>query len=121
MALYAASARERAMKVQEVILRAMNKQVTFWEAAHIARISPRHLRRLFERYRRLGFDGLYDRRRSQPSPKPVPGVVAEQAPCLYRAKELHFSVRPFPEKPPEEEDTTYRSTYIEPTLQMPDV
>ena len=39
---------ERTMKVQEVILRAMNKQITFWEAAHIARISPRHLRRLFE-------------------------------------------------------------------------
>ena len=60
MALYPASARERAMKVQEVILRAMNKQITFWQAAHIARISPRHLRRLFERYRRLGFDGLCD-------------------------------------------------------------
>jgi len=58
MAVYPASARERAMKVQEVILRALNKQITFWEAAHIARISPRHLRRLYERYRRLGFDGL---------------------------------------------------------------
>ncbi len=55
MAVYPASARERAMKVQEVILRALNKQITFWEAAHIARISPRHLRRLYQRYRRLGF------------------------------------------------------------------
>jgi hypothetical protein len=52
MAVYPASARERAMKVQEVILRALNKQITFWEAAHIARISPRQLRRLCERYRR---------------------------------------------------------------------
>ena len=48
MALYPASARELAMKVQEVILRAMNKQITFWEAAHIARISPRQRRRLYE-------------------------------------------------------------------------
>jgi hypothetical protein len=72
MAVYPASARERAMKVQQVILRALNKQITFWQAAHIACISPRHLRRLCERYRRLGFDGLYDRRKGLPSPKRVP-------------------------------------------------
>src|SRR6266436_7652107 len=117
MALYPASARERAMKVQEVILRAMNKQITFWEAAHIARISPRHLRRLFERYRRLGFDGLYDRRRSQPSPKRVPWVVVEQVLCLYREKYFDFSVRHFHEKLREEHGITYSYTCIKRLLQ----
>jgi len=117
MALYPASARERAMKVQEVILRAMNKQITFWEAAHIARISPRHLRRLFERYRRLGFDGLYDRRRSQPSPKRVPWVVVEQVLCLYREKYFDFSVRHFHEKLREEHGITYSYTCIKRMLQ----
>jgi hypothetical protein len=37
------------MKAQEVILRALSKQITFWQAAHILRISPRHLRRIYER------------------------------------------------------------------------
>ena len=117
MALYPASARERAMKVQEVILRVMNKQITFWEAAHIARISPRHLRRLFERYRRLGFDGLYDRRRSQPSPKRVPWVVVEQVLSLYREKYFDFSVRHFHEKLREEHGITYSYTCIKRMLQ----
>jgi hypothetical protein len=49
MALYPASARERAMKVEEVILRALGKQITFWQAAHTARFSPRRLQRLYER------------------------------------------------------------------------
>src|SRR5437867_1552157 len=88
MAVYPASARERAMKVEEVILRALSKQITFWQAAHIARISPRHLRRLYERYRRYGFDGLYDRRKGRPSPRRVPWAVAEQVLCLYR--EVYF-------------------------------
>ncbi len=59
MAAYPGSARERAMKAQDVILRALSKQITFWQAAQILRISPRHLRRLNARYHFQGFDGLY--------------------------------------------------------------
>jgi Helix-turn-helix domain len=87
MADYPASARERA-----------SKQITFWQAAHIARVSPRHLRRLYERYRRHGFDGLYDRRKGRPSPRRVPWAVAEQVLCLYREVYFDFSVRHFQEK-----------------------
>ena len=43
MGAYPASARERAMKAEEVILRVVSKQLTFWQAASILRISPRHL------------------------------------------------------------------------------
>src|SRR5258708_7100969 len=42
---YPQRARERAMKVEEVILRVVGKRLTFWQAAWILRISPRHLRR----------------------------------------------------------------------------
>ena len=45
MASYPHKARERAMKVEEVILRAVGGQITFWQAAQILRYSPRHLRR----------------------------------------------------------------------------
>lgn len=117
MLVYAASARERAMKVQEVILRALSKQITFWEAAHIARISPRHLRRLYERYRRYGFDGLYDRRKGRPSPKRVPLAVVEQVLGLYREKYFDFSVRHFHEKLREEHGITYSYTWVKLLLQ----
>lgn len=39
MRRYSATAWERAMKVQEVILRAMAKSLTWWEAAEIIGIS----------------------------------------------------------------------------------
>ena len=117
MAVYPASARERAMKVEEVILRAVDKQITFWQAARIARLSPRHLRRLLERYRRLGFDGLYDRRKGRPSPKRVPWAVVEQVLGLYREKYFDFSVRHFHEKLREEHGITYSYTCIKRLLQ----
>jgi hypothetical protein len=41
---------ERAMKVQEVILRAMAKRISWWQAADILEISDRSLRRWRQRY-----------------------------------------------------------------------
>jgi len=45
------------MKVQEVILRAMAKKITWWQAAEIIGISDRHMRRWRERYEEFGYDG----------------------------------------------------------------
>jgi transposase len=56
---------ERAMKVQEVILRALAKKITWWQAAEIIGISDRQMRRWRERYEEFGYDGLFDRRRGQ--------------------------------------------------------
>ena len=95
---YSRAAMERAMQVQEVILRLFNKRVTFWEAARILRYSPRHLRRVLERYRRHGYDGLYDRRMGRPSPRRVKVQLVEQVLELYREKYFDFSVRHFHEK-----------------------
>src|SRR6266852_278820 len=47
---YPKAAVERAMKVQEVILRAMAKRITWWQAAEIIGISDRQMRRWRERY-----------------------------------------------------------------------
>ena len=66
---YTKAATERAMKVQEVILRAMAKKITWWQAAEIIGISDRHMRRWRERYEEFGFRGLFDRGRGMPSPK----------------------------------------------------
>ena len=46
---YSKAAMERAMKVQEVILRAMAKKITWWQAAEIIGISDRQMRRWRER------------------------------------------------------------------------
>ena len=105
------------MKVEEVILRVVGKRLTFWQAAWILRISPRHLRRVMERYRRSGFDGLLDRRQGRPSPRRVPWAVAEQVLCLYRDKYFDFSVRHFHEKLREEHGIHYSYTCIKVLLQ----
>ena len=44
MESYSKAAMERAMKVQEVILRAMAKKITWWQAAEIIGISDRQMR-----------------------------------------------------------------------------
>jgi len=72
MKRYPEGAWERAMKIQEVILRAVAKKITWWQAAEIIGISDRSLRRWRWRYERYGYDGLFDRRRGRPSPKCVP-------------------------------------------------
>ena len=54
---YPAAARERAMRVEEVILRVLAKQLTFWQAARILRYAARHMRRVVCRYRQEGFAG----------------------------------------------------------------
>ena len=64
MDAYPRAAVERAMKVQEVILRAMAKKITWWQAAEIIGISDRSMRRWRERYEQNGYDGLIDRRRA---------------------------------------------------------
>jgi hypothetical protein len=45
MEAYPRAAMERAMKVQEVMLQAMAKKITWWQAAEILGISDRHMRR----------------------------------------------------------------------------
>jgi transposase len=95
---YSQAAMERAMKVQEVILRAMAKKITWWQAAEIIGISDRSMRRWRERYEEHGYDGLFDRRRGQPSPKRVPLAVVEQVLGLYRERYFDLNVRHFHEK-----------------------
>ena len=67
MEFYSKAAMERAMKVQEVILRAMAKKITWWQAAEIIGLSDRSMRRWRQRYEEYGYDGLLDRRRGKPS------------------------------------------------------
>jgi len=108
---------ERAMKVQEVILRAMAKKITWLQAAHIAHLSDRQMRRLRWRYETYGYDGLLDRRRGVPSERRVPLALAEQVLCLYREKYYDLNVRHFFEKLNEQHGIALSYTWVKLALQ----
>src|SRR5262252_10119738 len=117
MVSYSRTGMERAMKVQEVILRAMAKKITWWQAAEIIGISDRHMRRWRERYEEFGYDGLFDRRRGQPSPKRVPVKIVEQVLGLYREKYFDFNVRHFHEKLEAEHGIRLSYSWVKEALQ----
>jgi len=89
------SASERAMKVQEIILKAMSGQINWCQAAQILGFSARHLRRLKRNYEKLGYDGLYDGRRKLPSPRRIPFETAQKVLRLYREEYFDFNMRHF--------------------------
>ena len=51
---YSSAAWERAMRMQDVILRAMSGEISWFVAADILQMTPRNLRRWRERYERWG-------------------------------------------------------------------
>jgi transposase len=114
---YPRAAVERAMKVQEVILRAMARKITWWQAAEIIGISDRQMRRWRERYQEHGYDGLMDRRRGVPSSKRVPMAQVEQVLGLYRDKYFDLNVRHFHEKLSDEHQIGLSYTWVKQALQ----
>ena len=97
MGVYPAPAVERAMKVQEVILRAVSGELAWVQAAEILGLSARSIRRWRARYEEQGYDGLYDRRTGRPSPQRVPLATVEHVLQLYRERYADFNVRHFHE------------------------
>jgi hypothetical protein len=59
MEFYSKAAVERAMKVQEVILRAVAKRTTWWQAAEIIGISDRPMRRWQKRHEQYDLMGCW--------------------------------------------------------------
>jgi transposase len=108
---------ERAMKVQEVILRAMAKRMTWWQAAEVIGISDRQMRRWRRRWEKFGYDGLLDRRRGRPSLRRVPLELAERVLALYGEKYFDFNVRHFHEKLREHHGIALSYTWVKLALQ----
>jgi transposase len=117
MSLYPARALERAMKIQEVILRAASGKILWMQAAEILGISPRSMQRWKQRYEEDGYDGLFDRRRKRPSPKRVPMATVEKVLRLYREQYFDFNVKHFAEKLAEEHDIGLSYSWIKTALQ----
>jgi len=114
---YSKAAVERAMKIQEVILRAMARKITWWQAAEILGFSDRHLRRIRERYEQFGYESMFDKRRGQPSPRRVPLATVEKVLALYREQYFDLNVRHFHEKLHEQHGIDLSYTWVKSVLQ----
>jgi transposase len=117
MDCYPKAAMERAMKVQDVMLQAMAKKITWWQAAEILGISDRHMRRWRERYEEEGYNGLFDRRRGKPSTRRVPLAMVEKVFALYREKYFDLNVQHFHEKLEAEHGIELSYTWVKQALQ----
>ena len=85
---YPEAAVERAMKVQEVILRAMAKRITWWQAAEILGITERSMRRWRAWMEKEGYRGVLDKRVGRQSPKRVQVGIIEKVLSLFEGEGL---------------------------------
>lgn len=92
---YSQAAWERAMKIQEVILRALSGEIHWFQAAEILGLSTRTMRRYRIGLEKWGYDGLFDRRRRSPSPRSVPVGEVKRILGLYRERYRGWNVRHF--------------------------
>src|SRR5437764_8580891 len=100
------------MKLQDVILKAMAKKITWLEAAEIIGVCDRTMRRMRERYQEFGYDGLFDQRRRKRSILRVPMEQAERVLALYRETYFDLNVRHFHEKLRDEHASELRYTGV---------
>jgi transposase len=117
MEIYPRTAAERAMKLQEVLLRATSGKIKWWQAAELIGISERQMRRWRKRYEEQGYQGLLDRRRRKPSSRRVPKEQAEAVLSLYRDRYFDLNVRHFHEKLGEEHQIGLSYTWVKQALQ----
>jgi hypothetical protein len=114
---YAPGAVERAMKAQEVILRAIAGQLTWIQAAEILGCSARSIRRFRWRLQHVGYDGLLDRRRRRPSPKRAPVAEVQRVLALYRDRYQGFNVRHFHQIARREHGVSFCYAFVKRALQ----
>jgi hypothetical protein len=108
---------ERMMKLQDVILKAMARKLTWIQAAEIAGMSVRNMQRKRQDYIAYGYTGLSDRRRGKTSYHRVPMQTAEQVLALYQEKYPDFNVRHFHEKLREQEGIRLSYSWVKQALQ----
>lgn len=114
---YPEAAWERAMTVQEVMLKALSGEIHWFRAAEILGWSPRTLRRWRERYEAHGYSGLIDQRLLRPSIRRVPPGHVEQVLRLYRERYAGFNVRHFHQIARREHGVTVSYSFVKQALQ----
>src|SRR5260370_23047956 len=117
MESYPRAAVERAMKIQEVILRAVARKITWAQAGEIIGLCERQMRRWKIRYEKYGYDGLFDHRLGKPSPRRVPLATVEEVLRLYQEQYADFNVRHFHEKLQKQHGIELSYTWVKRALQ----
>jgi transposase len=84
----------KAMTREQVVTKAMQKRISWRQAATILGVTERQVRRIRRRMEELGLQGLIDRRH-QPRKKRIPRATVEQLCQLRRDLYRDFSVRHF--------------------------
>jgi hypothetical protein len=69
------------MKIQEVILRAVAKKITWVQAAEILGLCERQMLCWKERYEEFVYHGLFDHCLGEPSPRRVPLTIVKRGRC----------------------------------------
>jgi transposase len=105
------------MKLQDVLLKAMAKKITWWEAAEIIGVTDRTMRRWRERLETEGYSGLVDRRKGKPSDRRVPLAKVEEVLRLYQQTYFDLNIRHFHEKLGEEHGIKLSYTFVQKALQ----
>jgi transposase len=103
--------------MQDVILRAMSGEISWFAAADILQMTPRNLRRWRERYERWGYNGLVDQRRC-PSKRRVPLAALERVLRLYRERYAGFNCRHFHDLVRRDHGVTLSYSYLKQALQQ---
>jgi transposase len=114
---YSAAETERMMKLQDVLLKAMGRKITWWEAAEIIGVADRTMRRWRERLVADGYSGLVDRRKGKPSDRRVPVETVEEVLRLYQEVYFDLNMRHFHEKLAEEHNIQLSYTWVQKALQ----
>ena len=105
------------MKVQDVLLKAMAKKITWWAAAEIIGVTDRTMRRWRDRLEEDGYSGLADRRKGKPSAQRIPLAVVEEVLRLYKETYYDLNIRHFHEKLREEHAIQLSYTWVQTALQ----
>src|SRR5579859_4446267 len=108
---------ERMMKVQDVLLKAMAKKITWWAAAEILGVTDRTMRRWRSRLEEGGYSGLADRGRGKPSAQRIPLAMVEQVLGLYKQTYYDLNIRHFHEKLRDKHDIELSYTWVQKALQ----
>jgi transposase len=114
----APTVQERMMKMREVILRAVNRELTWIQAADILGCTARTMRRWKTKFEYAGFEGLIDgRTRGHGSPRRVRRDELEPVLRLYRTRYHGLNVRHFCSIARREHGLTWSYSFVRQALQ----
>src|SRR5437762_2445693 len=114
---YTAAEMERMMKLQDVLLKAMAKKISWMAAAEIIGVTDRTMRRWRYAMEKHGYRGLVDKRKGKPSFRRVPLATVERVLELYQERYQDLNMRHFHEKLRDEHEIKLSYTWVQKALQ----